>query len=282
MSDVVEKIGNSTVQHGPFNDRVYLMHLDPADGPEIVDRVLALATGEGRSKIFAKVVPQKLPWFVERGFELEAQIPPGPFSDGLCFACLYLDQGRAGRSDAVLVDGVLERVRTDGRARAPAALPVGLRVEAASPHDTPAIAALYRRVFESYPFPIHEEAFLTRCMAEGIRYYTVRSGDGTIVAVSSAEPAEGGTMLEMTDFATDPAYRGQGLARHLLRQMDAEAQQRGVAVAFTIARAPSLGINLTFHRSGYRFGGTLINNTNISGSLESMNVWYRHLAPVSS
>jgi putative beta-lysine N-acetyltransferase len=80
----------------------------------------------------------------------------------------------------------------------------------------------------------------------------------------------------MTDFATLPPHRKQGLARALLAHMDRCAADAGVRVSFTIARALSFGMNITFRRRGYRFGGTLINNTQIAGSLESMNVWYRH------
>jgi hypothetical protein len=36
-------------------------------------------------------------------------------------------------------------------------------------------------------------------------------------------------------------------------------------------------MNVTFARCGYRFAGTLINNTQISGRIESMNVWYKGL-----
>jgi hypothetical protein len=51
----------------------------------------------------------------------------------------------------------------------------------------------------------------------------------------------------------------------------------GIHMAYTIARAKSHGMNKTFGRSEYQFGGTLINNTNIGKSIESMNVWYKSL-----
>lgn len=37
-------------------------------------------------------------------------------------------------------------------------------------------------------------------------------------------------------------------------------------------------MNVTFSKLNYNYGGTLINNTNISGDLESMNVWYKILS----
>ena len=36
-------------------------------------------------------------------------------------------------------------------------------------------------------------------------------------------------------------------------------------------------MNITFAKLGYDFGGTLTRNTQISGDLESMNVWYKPL-----
>ena len=44
---------------------------------------------------------------------------------------------------------------------------------------------------------------------------------------------------------------------------------------YTIARALSAGMNITFAKAGYRYAGTLVNNTDISGTIESMNVWWR-------
>jgi len=52
----------------------------------------------------------------------------------------------------------------------------------------------------------------------------------------------------------------------------------GIITAYTIARAYSFGMNITFAERDYDFDGTLTNNTNISGRLESMNVWHKRLA----
>jgi len=95
------------------------------------------------------------------------------------------------------------------------------------------------------------------------------------LTVSSAEMDACSASAEMTDFATPPAFRGNGFALHLLREMEETVRGRGIRSLFTIARAYSFGMNITFARNGYSFGGTLTNNTNISGRLESMNVWYK-------
>ena len=67
------------------------------------------------------------------------------------------------------------------------------------------------------------------------------------------------------------------MAVYLLDHMERAVRRKGIVCAYTIARALSYPINLTFSRSGYTFGGLLTNNTNISGQIESMTVWYKTL-----
>ena len=82
----------------------------------------------------------------------------------------------------------------------------------------------------------------------------------------------------MTDFAVLEKYRGNNLACHLLGAMEEKLPELGVKTAFTIARAKSFGMNITFAKSGYTYSGTLVNNTDISGQIESMNVWYKNIS----
>ncbi len=139
-----------------------------------------------------------------------------------------------------------------------------------------AIAGLYSLIFKSYPFPVFDPDYILETMHEGSVYFSIRDGD-RIVSLSSAEIDESNKNVEMTDFATLPEYRGRGHASFLLSAMDREMQRRGLRTAYTIARARSYGMNITFAKNGYDFQGTMLNNTNIAGSIESMNVWSRSL-----
>jgi hypothetical protein len=60
--------------------------------------------------------------------------------------------------------------------------------------------------------------------------------------------------------------------------MEKEMQQKGIKMAYTIARAVSVGMNIVFAKLGYTYGGRLKNNTNISGEVESMNIWYKAIS----
>ena len=83
--------------------------------------------------------------------------------------------------------------------------------------------------------------------------------------------------VEMTDFATLPEYRGRNLSYYLLQKMLWNMADEGIKTAYTIARSTSFGMNKTFARQGFDFGGTLVNNTLIGDTIESMNVWYKAL-----
>jgi putative beta-lysine N-acetyltransferase len=111
-------------------------------------------------------------------------------------------------------------------------------------------------------------------MNSGVWYYCIRQ-EKRLAAIASCDIDTGVQNVEMTDFATDPRFQGKGLAGCLLHAMETEMAEEGVRLAYTIARAGSYPINAIFARAGFRFGGTLPNNTNISGTIESMNVWYK-------
>ena len=99
----------------------------------------------------------------------------------------------------------------------------------------------------------------------------------SLVALSSCEIYRNQSNAEMTDFATLPEHRGMNLSLHLLDEMENELRKQNINMAYTIARAYSFGMNIAFAKANYIFAGTLRNNTNISGNIESMNVWYKFI-----
>lgn len=275
-TDTVTTIGETIVQHGRLSDRIYVMHLAPADLPGILDDLDALAQEERYTKIFAKVPASALSYFLARGYVVEARVP-GFFrgrEDG-CFTAKFLDAER--RRESADPAAVLAAVREKtGDARV-AGLPLGYTCAPATEDDADDLAVLYGEVFATYPFPIADPGYLRETMAGDYRYFVVRAGDGRLAAASSAEIYREDENVEMTDFAVRQAFRGQNLSGFLLSRMEEEMRAAGMKTAFTIARALSYSMNVTFARAGYAWAGTLTNNTNICGGFESMNVWYRPL-----
>ena len=277
MNDRIETFGQSTIQHGKHSDRVYLMKLGQDDLPDLLSRLEDLADEKGYSKIFAKVPDDRLDHFQRHGYRPEAQVPR--FYGGnraAHFLGKYLCPKRREEPRPQRVAEVLELSRAKETLPVAPSLTEGYRWRALDPSDTQAMVAVYRRVFASYPFPINNPAYLEETMADNVRYHGIFRDD-RLVAIASAELDKSGGNGEMTDFATLPEERGQGLANYLLTRLEEAAAEEGIVTAYTIARAYSFGMNITFAKLGYDFGGTLTRNTQISGDLESMNVWYKPL-----
>ncbi len=274
--DKVEILDNSIVQHGPLNDRVYLMKLDKNDLPDIVGKVCELGRQNGYTKLFAKVPAEAGPHFAQWGFVDEARVPnmyKGK-SAGL-FMCKYMDKGRSVLRDIKRRSEVLHCADKMSQEKTKAIHTN--KVDRLRTDDVFALAKLYSEVFETYPFPIHDPSYIRRSMmSSDTIFFGIRSGD-ELVAAASAELDIEWQCVEMTDFATTTKYRGNGAATSLLAYMERTLKERAFKTFYTIARAGSFGMNVVFSRNGYSLGGTLHNNTQIAGKLESMNVWYKQV-----
>lgn len=275
--DAVTKIGNTVIQHGKYNDRVYLMKLAKDDVPAIIGKLDRLAQERSYGKIFAKAPASARNWFLRHGYLTEALVPK--FFDNredACFMGKFLSPERMD-GDAGQIRKVLKAARLKASRQTEPVVPSGFEFRIPRDSDLQEMSRVYRKVFDTYPFPIHDPEYLAASKEGGVIYFSIFK-DGKIAALSSAEIDPVSLSAEMSDFATLPEHRGQGLALCLLRRMEKEVKTKNIRTAYSIARSVSMGMNLTFAASGYRYGGTLINNTNISGNLESMNVWYKHLA----
>lgn len=280
-TDRIENIEGTLLHHGPHNDRVYMMKCSFTESSHDIAILKKLAQENNYGKIFAKIPASWSADFAAAGYVEEGRIPAYYGNEACVFACAYPKSGRAELSaeDKALVEEVLAAARAKGLGAQPASqslskLPAGYSLRMLHHEDADEMAALYREVFPSYPFPIHEPKYLQDTMDENIVYFGCFA-EGRLCAASSAEMDGATQSVEMTDFATYPAHCGKGLALQLLQNMEVQMKSRGIRTLYTIARAFSYGMNITFAKAGYHFGGTLINNTDISGRIETMNIWYK-------
>lgn len=277
-SDKMEYLKDgSLIQHGPYNHRIYLMKIGSGEQMGLPLELIERARELGYSKIFAKVPEGRKDEFTSAGYLEEAAVP-GFFNGevGGLFLGYYLGEERAVEGDRELYEQNLQLAleRASGESR-----PLddsNYKLRPCTESDLEEMAGLYGRVFPSYPFPIYDPAYLAKTMESHVDYFCIESA-GKMLALSSAEMDLEKGNVEMTDFATLPAGRGNGFALHLLKRMEEAMRKKGLKTAYTIARAASAGMNITFAKGGYTFGGRLKNNTNISGRIESMNIWYKSL-----
>lgn len=279
MHDAIDVIGKgSIIQHGKHNDRIYLMKLDEQDVEIILDEISKLAKANKYSKLFCKVPKNVAPLFFANGYILEGFIPKFyKNKDDVFFVSKFLNSGRLLNIEkdelSIFNQLLLEEHSLKKNLKKNAS---GYSVRKLTKSDVEQMAHIYLEVFESYPFPIHNPDYILKTMAENVHYFGVEN-EGNLVALASSEVDADGKNAEMTDFATLQNHGGKNLASLLLKEMEKEMQKQGVKTLYTIARLNSIPMNKTFLRFDYEYSGTLINNTNISGKIESMNIFYKHI-----
>jgi putative beta-lysine N-acetyltransferase len=275
--DTIVSSEGGTIQHGGLNDRVYLMRVNRKRTQEYIVIAENLARTYGYSKIISKVPASELRAWEEGSYRAEAVVP-GLFGgqEDCYFMVRYPRPERQEIKDRKIIEDVLETAFSRSHACGLRSHPPGIEIRPVTEGDAACLANLYGRVFKTYPFPIMNPAYIRATMKTHIRYYCA-TNKGRLVAGSSAEIDQNSASVELTDFATEPSFRGMGLCPALLEVMVGDMRKESIFTAFTIARASEYPINVTFARAGFQHGGTLYNNTNICGSFESMNVWYKRL-----
>lgn len=287
-----------------------------ASTPDKIEAFKNLAREHHYGKIVAKVKSSEFDnHFSRSGFVEEARIP-GFYADeeDAVFACFYLDAARQvekNLDDIVLHSRSIEQERTEQRELEPEPTPnhhhhrhpapqrwpplsrFGFsEISQCTSEDAEKIANFYKIIYPSYPFPIMDPRYILETMLEDqVEYYAIewlanKSGGNNnssnrrnnIVAIASAEKCSKTRTAEMTDFGTLPAARGSSLASRILVKMEESMFRQRYRLLYSIARAPNQAMNRVFASNDYKFGGVLRNNTQISGSIESMTIWYKRIS----
>ncbi len=261
----------SKIYHDKASDRVYLSEFADVDFPIILEYIHKLVIDNNYTKVFAKIPSKFLPAFLADGYQIEAFIPDLYLTDDAAFLGKYYDINRNIRSESGLT--ILQNLISQG-SKEVNNLPT-FPIEILNHSHIPQMVGIFSEVFPNYPFPISDEKFLKRNMEDRETVYFGAFEGDNIIAISSAEINDNYKFAEMTDFAVLPSHRGQKLALILLKKMEEMLIAEKYKMFFTIARLNSPSMNKTFLNNGYRYSGTLNNNTNISTGIESMNILYK-------
>lgn len=276
--DTIEIFEGSLIQHGKLNNRIYLLKTGNSDVERLITGLDNLARDKGYTKIFGKIRPDLLPYFISDGFRAEAFIP-GFFGgkEDCIIASKFLDKNRAVADKGELRKFIELLGNGKNNSKVTAGNNTRFNSHNLQAEDAKAISEVFTQVFASYPFPVNDPGYIMQTMENNhSRYFGIKEGN-ELIAVSTAETDMEEKNAEMTDFAVLPRYRGQKLAGQLLSVMEEAMKSCGVKTLYTIARLKEPGMNKTFINAEYRYSGTLVNNTNISGSIESMNIFYKKI-----
>lgn len=209
-----------------------------------------------------------------RGFLLEALHPTFFRGKPGFHLSKFFSQERKNTPHWDREDHVLEQARKV--IGVPEKLPEEYLIRTAIKKDIPQLVELFTRVFKTYPTPLDDSLYLEKAM-ENAAVFKVIVDQDQIVSAASLDIDYQTLSAELTDCATLPLYRGQGLMSHLVQELEKEAISLGMITLYTIARSLSIGINGAFARFGFKYYGRFINNCDICGQFQNMNLWSKQL-----
>lgn len=241
----------------------------------VVKEIIGFAAYEELGKIIFTCRAEAVALFCECGFIVEGTIN-GFFrgEDGYCIS-YYVDKNRKTSRQEQAENDIMHKCQNTETSFIPIT-GEDILFRNADKTDIQQMIALFSAVFTTYPSPVFSSEYLKSVM-NGKTIFKVAVQSGKIISIASAEVDIINLNAEMTDCATYPQYRGKGLLTNLMFQLESELKSNGFYTLYSLCRATEPGINKALCKLQYNYTGRLINNCNICGSLEDMNIWVKRL-----
>lgn len=262
-----------------YNRRLKVLDYRATDYAAMVAKLHFLAEANRFDKIWVKADQRDWEQFLRFGYVLEGLLKYANRGRTAYMMSKFRSQQRLHSRELMKETLLIEEILGRTRRETPRPLPAGYSLDFARESDVDGMLALYRRVFRTYPSPLTYREYLTAVLHRDALFRVIRDKSGQVVSVASAELDKAHKSAELTDCATHPSERGKGLMSVILDALENDLRKAGYVCAFTMARARSYGMNAAFHALGYEFNGRMINNCDIYGAFEDMNLWVKDLRP---
>lgn len=272
---VYYQLEHSTLLIDSWNSRLKILGFGQIN-EVLLEQAAKLAAKLGLGKIIALVPDEKADLMSPAGFVFEGEIPA--YLNGARVWCCsrFLDEERARNPLQVEEDHIVTELLGKER-RAPRALPPGCEIRPAREEDLPQMIELFSGAFSTYPSEITNPVYLRSHMGSQGGIYHLAVEGSRIAGIASAEIDGAHLNAELTDCVTRPECRGQGILQHLLASLEEELASRGISCAYSLSRAHHPPINHSFYARGFDYCGRMVNNCQMCGSFEDMNIWVKPL-----
>lgn len=259
-----------------YNERIRVIDYEAVDNQGLVRYLDLLCKKNEFSKVFLKAKADEWEKLLPYGFVLEGVFKY--FFNGEHAYCLskFYTQDRRISMNFDKETEILERVSKIEPDSSPPALTSEFELRDAKEEDISEIASLYNKVFETYPIPLDQPKYIEQLMSGDYLFMVITHRD-KIISCASADINLRLGNAEITDCASHPDYRGKGLMYAVIASLEDEVRERGIHCLYSIARALSPGMNTVFKKLGYTYTGRLVNNCNIFGKFEDMNLWVKKI-----
>lgn len=252
-------------------------------GPNIYDlsrRLDYIANENGFDKVFIKAKPDDWEKFIQHGYNLEGIFKYFYNGESAYSIGKFYTKERRWSNAIEEEDEIINQIihQDMSLVEDKSQLDEQFTMRTATTDDIQQLATLYDEVFQTYPTPLNNPNYIATLMKHhNVLYKIILEGD-KIISAAAADMEPMYHNAELTDCASHPDYRGMGFMGVLIDSLEQEIlEKHGIITAYTLARAKSFGMNNVFYRLGYRYNGRLINNCDIMGSFEDMNLWVKKL-----
>ncbi|WP_425449246.1 putative beta-lysine N-acetyltransferase [Dethiothermospora halolimnae] len=259
-----------------YNKRLKILNYGGKNYRGMAKRIDYIAKENNFDKVFIKATSKDWEEFMSYGYILEGIFKYYYNGDhGYCLSKFYSSKRRD--SDTIEKENEIIETINDYK---PKDIDIKLEeeysVSIANREDIQNITKLYDSVFKTYPIPLNNGDYVNTLMENDVIFIYIKHKD-KIVSCASADIDYLHKNAEMTDCATNPKYRKKGLMSVIIDKLEEEMRKRDINSLYSIARAVSFGMNKVFKKHGYSYTGRLINNCNICGNFEDMNLWVKKL-----
>jgi putative beta-lysine N-acetyltransferase len=246
------------------------------DTEKIIKNTIDLCGKFGMGKILATVHEEHRKSFINNGFIQEAVID-GFFKGKIGYNVSYFyDTHRSISHRLKEEDKIIEKAKESASQFDPIEEKI-FSIRTATIKDAEAMACLYDTVFRTYPTPMDNADYIKNVIRNNEVLFKIAEYNNEIISAASADLNYEFLNAEITDCATSLKFRKNGLLSELVYALENSLKEMNFIVLFSVARAISPGINIVFSKHGYEYTGRQINNSNIMGNLEDMNIWVKKL-----
>lgn len=266
----------ATIFLDQYNQRVKILKYQATDFRAMIMRIRWITEANRFDKIICMASRSDWQIFLKFGYVLEAVVKYYLNGQDAYVMSKFRSQERLTSGNLMEETLLIEKIMSQGINKKERVLDPSLNIRMAKPSDIENLIKLYQGIFETYPSPlIHANYFESIFQKDSI--FALCEKDGQILSAASAELNPSSMAAELTDCATVNSARGMGLMTHILTFLEEELIKREYICSYTMARARSYGMNNVFHQMNYEFLGRLVNNCDIFGDYEDMNIWVRDL-----
>ncbi len=206
------------------------------------------------------------------GFIIEGQI--AGFFDGTDAYCLslFIDKKRQYSKYNLLEDEILTKCQTNSSVKD---IDDDIIIRDAKKSDINQMIFLFKKVFKTYPSPIFDANYLNEILGKKV-LFKIAVKQKEIICIASADIDFVHNNAEITDCCTNPIFRGKGLLTNLIIELEKTLNNSNIGTLYSLSRATEPGINKVLWKMQYKYSGRMLNNCNISGDFEDMNIWVKN------